>query len=153
MKLVEYQPAFYPLIKNYYIEDDTYTGSPLDAVNISTKAPEYHSILCIEDDVLVTFFVLDAGEDKYKYTTFKNSLLLRRFSTDSRHIRKGYAKKSLNQLRNFIHHHYPEYESVVLGVNERNTPAIRLYENSGFEDTGRRFKGAKGYQKILVMKI
>lgn len=153
MQLLEYNPAYSKFIKDYYLEDLTYTGTPMEAVEKSEKNKEYHSILCIEAGNLVTFFVLDYGEDKYKYTDEKNIFLLRSFSTDSRFKRKGYAKRSLQLLRKFVKKEYPFISKIVLGVNEKNEPAINLYKNAGFYDTSKKYKGAKGFQKILALDV
>lgn len=153
MRLTEYQPSFASMVENYYIADTTYTGRPQEAVIISRDQPDYHSILCIEEEELVTFFVLDGGADKHKYTNNPNSFLLRSFSTDTRHTRKGYGKMTLKHLPHFVKQHYPDTREIVLGVNEKNTPAIRLYENNGFHDTLRTFKGTLGNQKILSMDV
>jgi ribosomal protein S18 acetylase RimI-like enzyme len=153
MKLTEYHPSFASMVENYYIADTTYTGRPAEAVIISRDQPDYHSILCIEQEQLVTFFVLDGGADKYKYTNNPNSFLLRSFSTDTRQTRKGYGKMTLTELPYFVKHHYPHINEIVLGVNEKNTPAIRLYENNGFHDTLQVFKGRLGNQKILSMNV
>lgn len=128
-------------------------------MQISKEHPEYHSILCIDNEQLVTFFVLDNGKDKYKYTNRSDSILLRSFSTDSRHTRKGYAKECLKLLPQFIKMNYPDISEVVLGVNEKNPAAIQLYENCGFHDTFKKYYSEKsyqkhkGYQKILAMKL
>lgn len=153
MKLVEYNSSHESMIENYYVKDDTYTGLPEKAVKIAALQDKYHPVLCIESDVLVTFFVLDGGDDKYTYTDQKDTLLLRSFSTDSRHLRKGYARKSLELLKAFVQENYSGIHEVILGVNLKNTPAVNLYQDCGFHDTRRTFDGAKGTQKILRMKI
>ncbi len=42
---------------------------------------------------------------------------------------------------------------VLLGVNERNIPAQKLYEKSSFNDTGLRRMGAVGLQYVLSLNL
>lgn len=104
MKLVEYNDTYKRQLKSYKVGDETYTGLPQDAVIISQKNENYHSILLINDlNEISTFFVLDYGEDKFKYTTATKSVLLRSFSTNEAFLRRGHALKALQLLPNYIH--------------------------------------------------
>lgn len=97
MKLIEYIEKEKNNIQNYSLTEEmkVYTGTPQESVLISKVQPEYHSILSYSDNHLVTFFVLDGGEDKYLYTEKAQAMLLRSFSTDSRYLRQGHATKTL----------------------------------------------------------
>lgn len=151
MRLVPYDPSFQSYIENYYVEDLSYTGLPKDILHNSKET--FFPVLCFEKDQLVCFFILDSGKDKFQYTKDKNSLLLRAFSTDSYHTKKGYATSALNQLSFFVREHFPSITNVCLGVNEKNKLAIHLYEKVGFENTHKTFNGPKGVQKILILKV
>lgn len=151
MRLVHYDPSFQGDIENYYVEDLSYTGLPKDILENAKET--FFPVLCFEKNQLVCFFVLDSGEDKFKYTEDKNSLLLRAFSTDSRQTRKGYATAALNQLPSFMRAYFPAVANIYLGVNKKNEVAINMYEKVGFGDTHRTFNGPKGIQKILTLKV
>lgn len=151
MKLVIYENKFKNHIDNYRLDDNTYTGVPKEIIRLEKNT--YFPILCFEQSKLVSFFVLDEGEDKYKYTSEQNSLLLRSFSTDSNELRKGYALKSLFLLKDFTKLHFPNIKKIVLGVNEMNDIAIKLYLKAGFKNTGKYFLGSKGLQNILELTI
>lgn len=151
MELVCYHPTFKNHITNYRLDDSTYTGVPKEVIDqeIETFSP----ILGFDKNKLVTFFVLDEGEDKFNYTSDSASLLLRAFSTDSNELRKGYGLKSLLLLQEFTNEHFPSINKIVLAVNEKNDAANSLYLKAGFKDTTRRFLGPKGPQKILELLI
>ncbi|WP_200830397.1 GNAT family N-acetyltransferase [Listeria monocytogenes] len=151
MELSLWNPSFQDSIENYFLEDLTYTALPKDV--LQNKPENYFPVLCFEKKQLVCFFVLDQGKDKFKYTKNVNSLLLRAFSTNSDKTRKGYATLALKQLPSFTKIHFPLVTNIILGVNEKNQPAIHLYEKTGFKNTNRTFLGPKGPQKILVLPI
>lgn len=151
MKLVQYNQSFQMDIKKYYLKDVTYTSLPKE---ILQNYPEtFFPVLCFEKEQLVCFFILDSGVDKLDYTKDTDSLLLRAFSTDSSHTKKGYATSALKKLPSFAKRTFPSVTSIYLGVNIKNKPAIHLYEKVGFEDTKRTFNGPKGVQKILKLSL
>ncbi|MGX6979792.1 GNAT family N-acetyltransferase [Vagococcus elongatus] len=76
-------------------------------------------------------------------------MLLRSFSTDSRYIKRGYAKKTLRLLPQYMLEKHPAVNEVVLAVNVRNTVAQKLYLTCGFKDEGVRVEGPKG--ELLVL--
>lgn len=120
---------------------------------LANKQESYSPILCIEHNQLVCFFVLDSGDDRVLYTNNRDSLLLRGFSTDSHHTKKGYATTALKHLPVFVRTHFPNITHVYLGVNVKNELAGHLYEKVGFVDTKRIFEGPKGSQRILKLTI
>lgn len=151
IELKVYTPSFQEHIKNYYVADLSYTASPQTV--LANLKSSYAPILCFDKEQLVCFFVLDNGDDRLNYTKNQNSLLLRAFSTDSNHLKKGYATASLQLLSDFVRNYFPDTTHVYLGVNLKNKFAIRLYEKVGFVDTTRIFTGPKGPQKILKLAI
>lgn len=154
MKLVEYNDTYKSQLKSYKVGDETYTGLPQDAVIISQKNKNYHSILLINDlNEISTFFVLDYGEDKFKYTTATKSVLLRSFSTNEAFLRRGYALKTLQLLPNYIRNNYPAVKKIVLGVNEKNLAAQSLYEKAAFVKESQTYIGKKGKQFIFSKEI
>lgn len=151
MKLVILQPSHEALIQNYQLDNLTFSSLPETV--IMNRQAHYNPILGMVEGKLVCFFILDEGEDRQYYSQNPNSLLLRAFSTDSREVRKGYARQSLQLLPDFIKVHFPHINEVVLGVNERNEPAAKLYLKAGFIDTKRKYLGPKGYQRIFSLSL
>ncbi|OFI46208.1 hypothetical protein BG262_04120 [Floricoccus penangensis] len=154
MKLKLYDDSDFFKVSDYFLKDAYYTAHPIDTIKISVDNRKYHPVLSLDsDDNLVCFFVLDEGSDKFKYTEENDSLLLRAFSTDSKYLRKGYATKTIESLAEFVKKEFPEVKQVVLGVNEKNLSAISLYLKTEFKDSGVKYLGKKGYQKVLLKDV
>ncbi len=79
---------------------------------------------------LLVFFALQTGDRVQEFTKNENALLLTSFSINHNRQRKGYAKKSLALLQEFVQCYFPMKNEVVLAVNEKNIPAQNLYEKS-----------------------
>lgn len=154
MKLAAYNNKFKNQIKTYQVKDVVFTGLPQNAIEISQKNKDYHPILLVnESNEIYTFFVLDYGDDKFKYTSNINSLLLRSFSTNERFLRKGYAFSALSLLSKYVQTNYPDVQEIVLGVNKRNLAAQNLYKKAGFEEKAKTYIGKKGIQLIFSKSI
>ncbi|MCU9613251.1 GNAT family N-acetyltransferase [Caldibacillus lycopersici] len=151
MQLCFYKENYHDAITNYLITEEQlrYTGAPKDAVALAQEEPERYPILAMENNQLVTFFVLHPNEGVKPYTENEKAILVRAFSTDYRHQGKGYAKLALQLLPNFVRENFPEINEIVLAVNLQNVAAQELYKKSGFVDEGRRTMGRKGV--LIVM--
>lgn len=112
-------------------------------------------ISIIQDDVAIGFLVLDNGTDKAIYSDNPRALLLRSMSINPAYQGKGYAKAALlhTDLQDLIQHHFPNANEVILGVNEKNRLAKRVYQQAGFHDTQRRYQGQLGQQIIMARNI
>ena len=151
MQLYFYEDRFKNVIKQYELTEDQlrYTGEPKDCIELSSEDSERYSILAIEEDTLVTFFVLHKNEGVKPYSNNHHSILLRAFSTDFRYQGKGYAKKSLMLLPEFIKENLSGINEIVLAVNLKNEVAQGLYKKCGFVDEGVRRMGKKG--ELIIM--
>lgn len=151
MYLAKYDIEFKSFIDAYTLSEEQlqFTGTPRDAIQLSATDRDRHSILAIEDDRLVTFFVLHEQEGPKPYSQNPYALLVRAFSTDYHHQGKGFAKQSLLLLPSFVQEHFPHINEIVLAVNVRNTAAQHLYKACGFLDEGVRTMGKKG--ELVVM--
>ncbi len=149
MTIIEYSQRFNKQIRDYELQDATFTGLPENAIRLSKTNMDYHPCLAvISEDVVPTFFVLAYGKDKFRYTNNPQSMLLRSFSTDDRYVRKGYALKALTLLPEYARNKFPNVIEIVLGVNRRNVHAQKLYENAGFEKQANTYVGRCGEQFI-----
>ncbi len=79
---------------------------------------------------------MQTGDRVQEFTENENALLLTSFSINHNRQRKGYAKKSLALLQEFVQRYFPIKNEVVLAVNEKNIPAQNLYEKVGFKIKG-----------------
>ncbi len=151
MNLLAYKESFQPLIEQYQLSEDQleFTGTPLECIKLAKEERDRHCILAIEEEELVTFFVLHENEGPKSYSDNPTAILLRAFSTDFKYQGKGYAKQSLILLPDFVRAHFPHITDIVLGVNLRNTAAQALYKKCGFIDEGRRMMGKRGEQIIM----
>lgn len=153
MYLVEYEEKFKDKIENYSLSDEQlqYTGTPSIGVDLSKFDLDRHAILAIEDNELVTFFVLHENEGVKPYSENERAILLRTFSTDFHHQGKGYAKQSLLLLPQFVRTQFPHINEISLAVNARNTAAQSLYKKCGFLDEGVKKMGTKG--ELVIMSF
>lgn len=151
MQLYIYDDSFKNEIEYYELTEEQlrYTGHPKDCIKLLNEDSDRYSILAIEEDKLVTFFVLHKNEGVKPYSTNNNSILLRAFSTDFRHQGRGYAKKSLMLLPEFVKENFSETNEIVLAVNLKNEAAQGLYKKCGFVDEVVRKMGKKG--ELIIM--
>lgn len=151
MQFYFYNESFKAAIGQYQLSEDQrrYTGDPKDCIKLSNEDSERSSILAMENNELVTFFVLHINEGVNPYSDNDHAILLRAFSTDFRHQGKGYAKQALMRLPAFVKENFREINEIVLAVNVGNEAAQALYEKCGFIDEGERRMGPKG--ELIVM--
>ncbi|MDR9857021.1 GNAT family protein [Paenibacillus sp. VCA1] len=131
-------------------EQAQYTALPLEVLEPDEGK---HPIVIVSGKGPVGFFVLHTSERVRDYTENLNALLLTALSINHVEQGKGYAKKAMLLLKDFVRSQFPAYDEVVLAVNHKNIPAQRLYEKAGFRDTGRRREGNLGEQYIYAMKV
>lgn len=155
MELFLYEEKFKNEIEGYFltVEQLQFTGTPKECVELSKMDSDRHSILAIQDQELVTFFVLHEKEGVKPYSENNKAMLLRAFSTDYRHQGNSYAKKALLCLPDFVRKQFPHINEIVLAVNVKNVAAQSLYEKCGFVDKGDRKMGKKGELMILSLEL
>jgi RimJ/RimL family protein N-acetyltransferase len=151
MELCFYDERFQTAVENYHLtlEQLRFTGTPKDSIVLSKEDPDRYPILAMDDNKLVTFFVLHKNEGIKPYTENTKAILIRAFSTDSRYQGKGYAKKALRLLPTFLNEHLSDTSEMVLAVNVKNKAAQELYKKCGFIDEGVRRMGDKG--ELIIM--
>ena len=150
MKVRFYRSSDREALQAYQLTDLRFTSHPSQAV---ADLENRYAILGLEEDQIVTFLILDAGEEKYTYGSQPDSLLLRNFSTDEAFQMRGYGRETLKFLPDFIREHLPMYKSIILGVNERNQVASYLYRENGFSKQPQRILGPAGWQEVYELKI
>ncbi|MEK5520523.1 GNAT family N-acetyltransferase [Heyndrickxia sp. FSL W8-0423] len=153
MFLIEYEKQFKEKLENYSLSKEQlqFTGTPSKAVELSNSDIDRHPILAIENNELVTFFVLHKNEGVKPYSENRKAILLRTFSTDFRHQGNGYAKQSLFLLPQFVRTQFPHINEIILAVNAKNISAQTLYKKCGYKDEGVRKMGKKG--ELIIMSF
>ena len=150
MKIRFYRSSDREALQPYHLTDLRFTSHPKEAV---ADLENRYAILGLVENQIVTFLILDAGEEKYTYGGQPDSLLLRNFSTDEGFQMRGYGSKTLKLLPDFIREHLPMYKSIILSVNEKNQVASYLYRENGFSKQPRRILGPAGWQEVYELKI
>ncbi|SDC94148.1 Acetyltransferase (GNAT) family protein [Terribacillus halophilus] len=151
MELIRFQETHTGLINTYTLSEEQlrFTGHPAYSVPLCREEPNRHAVLGMDDNRLVTYFVLHEQEGVHPFSDNPNAILLRTLSTDHQNLGKGYGKAALQQLPDFVQMQFPHVNEIVLAVNETNEFARKLYEKCGYQDTGRRVMGSKGI--LIVM--
>lgn len=153
--LVEYTDTYNEHLSNYHLPEEQlqFTSMPMDTINSPNVSNSAKHILVLENSVPVGYFALEVGEKLLKYSENPNARLLIAFSIDSRNQGKGLAKSGLQLLPEYVRNHLPGTNEIVLGVNQRNTPAYNLYLKTGFVDKNEFYEGPNGPQHILHLRV
>ncbi|WP_374701655.1 GNAT family N-acetyltransferase [Paenibacillus tyrfis] len=134
-------------------EQARFTALPGEVLELSLNDENRYPVVILAGDMPVGFFVLHRGEVTVPFSDNPNAILLRAFSVDQAHQGRGYGKRAMRTAAAFVAEHFPGVEEIVLAVNEQNHIAKRLYEASGFRDTGRQRQGSIGMQHILSLSL
>lgn len=155
IQLVPYTEEYKEAFQTYSLPEEQvqFTAHPMELLDHTKQDLTRNPIVILADDKPVGIFSLQSGSRVQKYTTKENSLLLTSFSINYTEQGKGYAKRALQLLSNYVDLHFPNIEEIVLAVNERNIPAQKLYITVGFEDRGDRRMGPIGPQLVLYLPL
>lgn len=153
LRIQPYQSSFYGDLVNFKLAEDQlqYTATPYDCLmirKVELLEGKYPTVFS-EDERAVGFFVLDISQDKMALTTNKNSILLRSLSIDSIYQGKGLGTKLMKMLPGYVKDVFTGIDEIVLCVNFGNRRALKIYEDTGYIDTGRVIEGSKGPQHVL----
>ena len=151
MRLAKYEERLKEKVEHYVLTEEQlqFTSTPRASIELSQKDVDRYPIVVMDDDELVTFFVLHENDGVKPFSDNPQALLLRSFSTEYSQQGKGYATKTLVQLPAFVRENFPKVNQVILGVNVNNKVAQSLYEKCGFVDEGKRTMGNKG--QLIIM--
>ena len=152
IELVHFSEDYVDVLHDFDLpeEQSQFTALPKE---ISIEMVGQYPIVILSDNVPVGFFVLHATERVKEYSSNPNAMLLTAFSIDHKQQGKGYAKKGMLALSNFIKREFKECDEVVLVVNHKNIPAQNLYLKVGFVDHGERKMGPIGEQIVMNLHI
>ncbi|TVT29393.1 GNAT family N-acetyltransferase [Salinicoccus cyprini] len=139
-------------LKKFQLPEDQerFTSMPLEYENVDCGQ---YRIVILNRGEPVGFFILDSSEKVASYTSNDSAMLLTSLLIDYQSQGKGFAKQALNRLGEFIRNEYPDCNGIVLSVNHKNVHARRLYEKTGFQDTGKTIGGPEGEQSIMKLVI
>lgn len=153
---VELQPATIKdldLLQGYRVSENSFVNHPVDAMKKNQFEEESYPVLILNKDELVGFFILQAGPQLSRYTSNKDALLLTNHSIDLYSQRKGFAKRSLQMLPDYVKKHFPAVTEIVLAVELDNLSAQILYLQSGFLDSKRRVRQNNQLYFVFYAKL
>lgn len=131
-------------------EQEQFTSLPSKILNVTEGQ---HPIVILSENKPVGFFLLYSTKRVKEYTTNQNAMLLTTLSVNHAEQGKGYAKRGMLLLKDFVKSEFPSCDEIVLAVNHKNMPALKLYSKVGFNDTGRRKIGRIGEQYIMSLLL
>jgi RimJ/RimL family protein N-acetyltransferase len=151
VELCFYQPEHDEILQTFNLSEEQkkFTALPNDALKLCKEDSNRHPVVIVAENTVVGFFVLHFGKNISSFTNNPNAILLRAFSVSPIFQGKGYAKRAMLQVPEFVSKHFKLVNEIVLAVNENNITAKQLYENTGYEDKGIRREGRIGMQYIL----
>lgn len=155
MYLTMYEKMHQVLINNYCLSEKKlrYVREPKIAIALTQKDPHRHAVLIFENEQLVAFLTLYETKGSNPFSTNEKNILVQDFSTDYRHLGKGYAKQATYLLPTFIHHHFSAIDHLTFIVNEDKAYTQSLCRQAGFKDTGNCLPPVYGSQVLLEIPI
>lgn len=151
--LEHYSDKYQEDLTNFLLPKDQeqFTTHPAD--QLARLTVDQTPVVITADQKTVGFFVMEQSERLKHYTDNESAYLLASLSITKSHQGKGYAKQAMELLPEWVGKEFPACNEIVLSVNLKNHAAFRLYERTGFEDTGRRMNGPVGEQRVMSLKI
>jgi RimJ/RimL family protein N-acetyltransferase len=150
VELVHYSKAYETLLNTFELPEgqEQFTALPKKITDVIDG--QYRIVILCGNEP-VGFFLLHATERVQEYSDNPSAMLLTAFSINYAHQGKGYAKKGLSLLSDFVQKEFSDCNEIVLAVNHKNIPAQKLYLKVDFQDTGKRKIGRIGEQYIMSL--
>ncbi|WP_420595486.1 GNAT family N-acetyltransferase [Deinococcus sp.] len=135
-------------------EQQAFTVWPADILAQIAGDPERRAVVIAESGAAVGLFVLSVGAHRDKYLTQPDpdAVALSALSIDLAAQGRGIGTRAMLTLPGFMRQHYPQAKRLVLVVNQRNGPARRLYDRSGFIVVAER-EGPIGRQWVMALAL
>ena len=121
-------------------EQDEYVANNAVSIAQSKVQPECVPLSIYDGDTPVGFTMYCLDQDDKEYWIY-------RLMIDKSCQGHGYGRQALNLLLSLIKEDL-DHHMVYLGVNAKNTSAIRMYQSFGFEFDGRLY----GDERVMVLK-
>ncbi|MGG1685086.1 GNAT family N-acetyltransferase [Pseudalkalibacillus sp. NRS-1564] len=153
--LVKAEKDHISALKSFTLDERqlAFTSMPVPAYEKCQIDHDRFPVVIMEKDQPVGFFVLDRGDDTFSYSDNTKAVLLRAYSINRPEQGRGIAKASLQLLEQFVKRHFPNCHEIVLGVNEDNEAAKKIYLGAGFIHTNKKKNGRSGPQAILKYPV
>ncbi len=155
MKLIRSTHYHEDLLEQFELTEEQlkFVKSPEVNINVAKEDTNRTPIFGLnEEGIPVVFFVLHEHSEFESKFEVDNSIYLRSFSTDNRHLRQGYAKQALIALPEFIMSNFPHIKYITLLVDVPNIVAHDMYLKLGFVQ-GNQVEGERYPAYCMVKKI
>lgn len=157
VELKRYNESYFEALNSYHLDEiqSEFTRNVNYCLNErkDLEDPKKTVIAILSDDAPVGFFVIDTGEDKYRYTNNQASILIRSLSLNPEYQGQGIGKEAMKLVSKFVKTNIRGINEMVLAVNFKNENAYWVYRKADFIDEGNVFDGRKGPQHILTKRI
>lgn len=151
IKVRRFEDADFQSINHYTLPDEQAIFTSIPSLIVETFQRDKFNqpfVICSEG-LIVGWFALYTDRSGNIYTENETAILLKSFSIDALHQKKGYALEALRVLPNVVKEHYKDRDEIILTVHETNTPAINLYKKAGFVYRGGDYDGEYGIEMIF----
>ncbi len=125
----------------------------LDETRFEREAGDVIPYLIREGTKRVGFFALDRRKIREISPGARRAVLLRNFFIVAEAQGKGYASRALRRLPEIARRRFPDLRAIYLTVNLKNPRAKHVYLKNGFVDTGRFWRGPKGFAHIYRLSL
>ena len=106
------------------------------------------------NNVIVGYFYLDFNDIDLKEYSTKQYCTLKALTIDAKKQKQGFAKLGLQQLLSEFSTLHPNCEEILLSVNCKDNPTMKLYENIGFTSADQLYLGGKaGPQYVFYFSV
>jgi len=155
--LKRYNESYFEALNSYHLDDiqSEFTRDVSYCLNErkDLEDPKKTVVAILLDEFPVGFFVLDTGDDKFRYTNNRASILIRSLSLNPEYQGKGIGKEAMNIVSEFVRTNIEGVNEMVLAVNFKNENAYWVYRKADFKDDGIIVEGRKGPQHVLTKEL
>lgn len=152
IELVHFSESYVEQLNRFELPEEQHQFTALPQ-EISIEKVGQYPIVILSGGVPVGFFVLHATDRVQQYSSNPQAMLLTALSIDHQQQGRGYAKKAMFALADFVRQEFKECNEVVLVVNHKNIAAQNLYGKVGFMDHGERRMGPIGEQIVMNLPL
>jgi len=152
IELVHFSENYVEQLNRFELPEEQHQFTALPQ-EISIEKVGQYPIVILSGGVPVGFFVLHATDRVQQYSSNPQAMLLTALSIDHQQQGRGYAKKAMSALADFVKQEFKECNELVLVVNHKNIAAQNLYVKVGFMDHGERRMGPIGEQIVMNLPL
>jgi RimJ/RimL family protein N-acetyltransferase len=150
-----FEDADFQSINQYTLPDEQAIFTSIPSLIVETFQRDKFNqpfVICSEG-LIVGWFALYTDRSGNIYTENETAILLKSFSIDARHQKKGYALEALRLLPALVKEQYKDKDEIILTVHDTNMAAINLYKKAGFTYENEDYDGEYGIEMIFHHRL